>query len=120
MQAYYEACHAYPQSRAFHWSHIAVYLAAKETGWLLLQSEEQARAFPIFERNYSIICNRVLDGEDLEATVLKGIADSRAQGEFQQAIDAADQAQQQLMADQGIDPKSGALAREKLRKTLQS
>ncbi len=120
LQAYYEACHAPKQTRDYCWSHLAVYLAAKETGWLTLQSQEQRIAFPIFERNYEIICNRVLDGEDLEATVYKGLEDSRTKELSRQAEEIADQAQRQLMTKQGIDPDCGKAALEKLRKTLKT
>ena len=120
LQAYYEACNAHPQTRDYPWSHLAVYLAARETGWLLLQGEEQSRVLPIFERNYSILCNRVLDGEDLEATVLKGIEDGRNKALSRKAEEVADQAQRKLMADQGIDPDSGKAALQKLRETLKT
>ena len=74
LQAYYEACFAEPKTRQYRWSHIVVYLTAKQTGWHTLRSEEQRVALPQFERNYEILCNRILDGEDLEADILKGIA----------------------------------------------
>ncbi len=120
LQAYYEACRAPVQTREYPWSHLAVYLAARETGWLTLSSQEQRIAYPIFERNYSIICNRVLDGEDLEATIAQGIEDSRTKALFRQADEAADQSQRQLMAEQGIDPDNGKAAREKLKCALKT
>ena len=72
LQAYYEACYAPEQTRDYHWSHIAVFLAARETGWFMLRSEEQRVAFPVFERNYEILCNRVLEGENLEEINTQG------------------------------------------------
>ena len=110
LQAYYEACYAPVQSREYHWSHIAVYLAAKQTGWVMLRSEEQRMALPIFERNYEILCNRVLDGEDLEAEILQGLEDSRNKEAVRVAGEQAEQALRKQMEKQGIDPDSGRKA----------
>ena len=110
LQAYYEACNASQQTRDYHWSHIAVYLAAKQTGWLTLRSEEQRIAYPLFERNYEIICNRVLDGEDLEADIMKGLEDSRSKDVLRKADEQAEQQLRQEMEKQGIDPDSGRQA----------
>lgn len=120
LQAYYEACHAPDQTRNHRWSHIAVYLAARETGWLTLRSEEQRVAYPIFERNYEIICNRVLDGEDLEESIRKGIEDSSTREAVQLAEEQAQQSLRQQMENQGIDPDSGLKARERLLNTLKN
>ena len=118
LQAYYEACYAPDQTRDYHWSHIAVFLAARETGWLMLRSEEQRVAFPVFERNYEILCNRVLEGEDLEASILKGLEDGRSKEASRKAEEAAEQKQRKLMATQGIDPDNARAARERLKKSL--
>lgn len=120
LQAYYEACYAPDQTRNYRWSHIAVYLAAKETGWLTLRSEEQRVALPIFERNYEIICNRVLDGEDLEATIAQGLEDSRNKEAVRQAEEQAEQTLRKTMESQGIDPNSGRESFLKLRDSLKS
>lgn len=109
LQAYYEACYA-PQSRDYHWSHIAVYLAARQTGWMMLRSEEQRIALPVFERNYEIICNRVLDGEDLEADILQGLEDSRSKDAVRVADEQAEQTLRKQMEKQGIDPDAGRKA----------
>ena len=114
LQAYYEACYAPEPTRDSHWSHIAVYLAAKHTGWLTLRSEEQRIAFPIFERNYNILCNRVLDGEDLEAEILQGLEDSRSKEAVRLADERAEQALREQMVEQGIDPNAGRKAFLKL------
>ena len=118
LQAYYEACYAPEQTRDYHWSHIAVFLAARETGWFMLRSEEQRVAFPVFERNYEILCNRVLEGENLEESVLKGIEDSRSKEASRKAEDAALQKQRKVMEEQGIDPEDGKSARERLKKAF--
>ena len=118
LQAYYEACHAPEQTRAYRWSHIAVYLAARETGWLTLRSEAQRVVYPIFERNYNIICNRVLNGEDLEVSILKGIEDSRAKEAVRLADEQAEQVLRNEMEKQGIDPDSGRSAFDQLKRSL--
>ncbi|WP_257264948.1 replication protein P [Endozoicomonas sp. ONNA2] len=118
LQAYYEACYAPQQNRDYPWSHIAVYLAARETGWMMLRSEEQRVAYPVFERNYEILCNRVLEGEDLEASILKGIEDSRSIEVTRQVEEAAQLYQRETMISQGIDPDNGASARERLKKVF--
>jgi len=115
LQAYYEACHAPVQSRDYAWSHIAVYLAARETGWTLLRSEAQRMAFPVFERNYDILCNRVLDGEDLEAAIFTGIEDSRRKEAGRRTEEMARQQQRAAMVTQGIDPDNGSSARSRLK-----
>ncbi|MFK0570430.1 replication protein P [Endozoicomonas sp.] len=119
LQAYYEACYAPQQTRAFPWSHIAVYLAARATGWMMLRSEEQRVAFPVFERNYEILCNRVLEGEDLETSILKGLEDSRHKEVTRQAEEAAQLQQRQTMVRQGIDPDNGSSARDRLMKAFE-
>ncbi|PJE80383.1 hypothetical protein CI610_00615 [invertebrate metagenome] len=118
LQAYYEACQSSCQSRTKHWSHIVVYLAARETGWMTLRSEEQRIAFPLFERNYEILCNRVLDGEDPEAELLKGIENHQLRSATDQAEGVARQAQNKLMEQQGINPDDADKARQALRKTF--
>ncbi len=118
LQAYYEACHAPVQSRDYAWSHIAVYLAARTTGWTMLRSEEQRTVFPVFERNYEILSNRVLDGEDLEASILTGIEDGRRKEASRRAEEVACQQQRAAMVDQGIDPDNGVSARSRLKGIL--
>lgn len=118
LQAYYEVCYAPQQNRDYPWSHIAVYLAARETGWMMLRSEAQRVAFPVFERNYEILCNRVLEGEDLKTTILKGIEDGRSKEAVCLAEEAAQQHQRETMISLGIDPNNGASARDRLKKVF--
>ena len=120
LPAYYEACYAPQQTRDYAWSHIAVYLAARETGWLMLHSVEQRVAFPVFERNYEILCNRVLEGEDLEASILKGLEDNRSKEAARRAEEVAKQQQRSTMAVQGIDPDDAASARARLRNVFET
>ena len=120
LQAYYEACYAPVQTRDHAWSHIAVYLAARETGWTMLRSQEQRIAFPVFERNYEILCNRVLDGEDLEAAIHAGIEDGRRKEASRLAEELARQRQRAAMIAQGIDPDNGSSARSRLKAIFES
>ena len=107
LQAYYEACNARNRSRDGLWSHLAVYLAAKETGWSMLESEPQSVALPVFERNYSILSERIMSGEDLEAEILKAL-DNPARKNMMQNTEAM--AQRKLRDDMehhGINPEGG-------------
>ena len=98
--AWQEACQAACQSATAAWSHLAVYLAGRETGWYLLNTEPRAVSFPPFERNYSILCDRVAAGESLEEAIPKALP----------APTAADSSARQLHAEmlsQGINPDGG-------------
>lgn len=64
-QAYFEACAAPSPKREHNWSHEAVYFAGKAAGWYLLANEPEAKAFPVFEYNYNLLCKRVMQGESL-------------------------------------------------------
>lgn len=64
-QAYLEACRAPSPKVDFSWSHEAVYLAGKSTGWFLLASEPEPVALPLFRYHYELLCKRVLQGEEL-------------------------------------------------------
>ena len=68
-QAYIEACSASSPKCAHPWSHEAVYFAGKAAGWFLLANEPEAKAFPVFEYNYSLLCKRVMQGETLTLKV---------------------------------------------------
>ena len=107
LQAYYEACNTLSQTRESGWSHLAVYLAARETGWFMVRGEPQKTAFPVFERNYEILCNRVLDGEDLEADMTRALENTSNRSQFDLAAQAAQSRQKALMKEQGIDPSAG-------------
>ncbi|WIO74481.1 replication protein P [Porticoccaceae bacterium LTM1] len=63
--AYQEACNAPSPKAAYAWSHPAVYHAALDSGWYLLANEIESKAFPVFEKKYREVCNRVLAGEEL-------------------------------------------------------
>ncbi len=63
--AYVEACCAANPKAEQVWSHPAVYLAGKATGWFELANKSETQIFPRFEKNYRGLCQRVLHGETL-------------------------------------------------------
>lgn len=71
--AYIEACRAPTPKKDFAWSHPAVYYAGRASDWFLLANETEARAFPVFQRNYDILLQRLQNGEELELEVAKAI-----------------------------------------------
>ncbi|MFK7862612.1 MAG: replication protein P [Pseudohongiellaceae bacterium] len=64
-QAYLEACAAPSPKVDYDWTHEAVYLAGKSSGWFLLASEPEQVALPLFQYHYELLCKRVLKGEEL-------------------------------------------------------
>ncbi|RRJ85122.1 replication protein P [Aestuariirhabdus litorea] len=119
LQAYYEACNAPHPSLDYPWSHIAVYLAARDTGWQTLRGEEQRLAFPLYEQNYELWCNRVLEGEDLEAMVASALENPRQAALAAELERTASEQMQQRMQQQGIDPAAGRQAFLDLKKKME-
>lgn len=74
-QAYLEACAAPSPKRSQHWSHPAVYYAGKAAGWYLLANESEAKAFPVFDYHYGLLCKRVLEGEQLDLELPTPLSD---------------------------------------------
>lgn len=71
--AYVEACMApAPQDQA-QWSHPAVYFAGKASDWFFLANNAEKIAFPVFERNYQLLCQRVRQGEQLHLPVTQAL-----------------------------------------------
>jgi len=64
--AYREACLAPEPKHAQRWSHPAVFHAGRAAGWFFLASSTEAKAFPVFEKHYRAVCERVVAGETLE------------------------------------------------------
>ncbi|WP_225307554.1 replication protein P [Nitrincola iocasae] len=75
--AYQEACQYAADPLAHSWSHVAVYLAGKETGWFRLRAEEQGQVLPEFGYAYDLFCQRVRRGETLEQPIPKAISDQQ-------------------------------------------
>ncbi len=74
--AYIEACRAATPKINQTWSHPAVYLAGKASDWFFLANHTEAKAFPVFKRNYEIYCQRVTNGEQLDMPVMKAIPEN--------------------------------------------
>lgn len=71
--AYIEACQA-PSPKAEHsWTHSAIYHAGKMSDWHFLGNNTERIAFPVFERNYKQLCERILHGETLPAPEIKAL-----------------------------------------------
>jgi hypothetical protein len=66
--AYAEVCGASSPKASHDWSHEAVYLAGKATGWFLLANEPERTTFPLFEFNYMQVVKKVMTGQDLMVT----------------------------------------------------
>jgi hypothetical protein len=71
--AYIEACQASSPKNEHNWSHPAVYFAGRESDWFFLASNTEAKAYPVFKRNYELLCERVLNGEQLDLPVPKAL-----------------------------------------------
>lgn len=65
--AYVEACRAPSPKAAYPWSHAAVYHAGCASDWYFLTTNAEKTAFPIFERHYLKLCERVMNGAELPA-----------------------------------------------------
>jgi hypothetical protein len=63
--AYVEACCAEHPKSEQNWSHPAVYLAGKATGWFELSNKTEAQIYSLFETNYRRLCQQVIRGEEL-------------------------------------------------------
>ena len=63
--AYLEACSARSPKAAQHWSHPAVYLAGRDSGWFFLANNTERSSWPVFRDHYQAYCTRVLRGEKL-------------------------------------------------------
>lgn len=74
--AYLEACRASSPKSAFNWSHPAVYFAGRESDWYFLAGSSEKQAFPVFKRNYELVCERVIAGEDLSVALPKAIPET--------------------------------------------
>ena len=67
--AYLEACRMPAPKAAQNWTHPAVYMAGKATGWFELANQIEGKIFPLFEYHYSQLSQRVLQGEELSVIV---------------------------------------------------
>ncbi len=75
-RAYQEACRAPTPKIDQSWSHPIVYLAGKASDWFLLASSSETKAYPVYQRNYEVLLERLLNGETLEMPVPRAIPES--------------------------------------------
>jgi len=71
-EAYIESCMNANITGA-KWSHDVVKEAAAITGHFELRSQPEARILPLYRRNYEVVLQRFMDGEDLAKPVPLGI-----------------------------------------------
>ncbi len=64
--AYLEACKAPSPKSAQNWSHPAVYLAGKDSGWFFLANNIERISWPVYRDHYQQYCARVIRGENLD------------------------------------------------------
>jgi hypothetical protein len=74
--AYLEACRKPSPKSAQNWSHPAVYLAGKATGWFELANQAEGQIFPLFKYHYSHLVHRVLEGEELRVNAATPLPES--------------------------------------------
>jgi len=63
--AYLEACRAPSPKAAYAWSHPAVYHAGLASDWFFLANNPEKLTFPVFERHYLRLCEKVMNGVQL-------------------------------------------------------
>jgi hypothetical protein len=79
-QAFNEVVHNAHRPTEAKWSHPAVYIAGRETGWFDIR-----HAYPgdkwdeRFYRAYQILCRRVMAGEEVDAEIAASLEDTRGQ-----------------------------------------
>lgn len=75
LSAYHEACMHADHPRDHDWSHPAVYFAGRATDWFRLRTEDKRDVMPDFEFNYRQLCQRVMEGENLEVPIAQALPD---------------------------------------------
>ena len=71
--AYIEACRAPSPKKTYQWTHPAVYYAGRASDWFFLANSVEAKAFPVFERNYALLMEKVASGESIEIDLPKAL-----------------------------------------------
>ena len=75
-EAYKEACMKPSPKAEQSWSHPAVYHAGRNSDWFYLSSTSEHQAFPVFERHYALLCERVMNGETINIDLPKAIPET--------------------------------------------
>lgn len=84
-EAYMEACKNAGFLADAQWSHPAVYVAGKATGWFELRNRPEKDTWPVFKQAFKEALQRVSNGEDLSIAVPKAQIESRSV--FQASLD---------------------------------
>jgi len=71
--AYREACLAPSPKAEQRWSHAAVYLAGAASDWFFLANQTEKTAFPVYEKHYLELCERVAQGEILRMPAIAAL-----------------------------------------------
>ena len=74
--AYREACLAPSPKVEQRWSHAAVYLAGAASDWFFLANQTEKTAFPVYEKHYRELCERVAQGEKLQMPVVAALPET--------------------------------------------
>ena len=77
--AYIEACLSSEPRQNVQWSHPIVYFAGKTTDWFFMGSQPEAQVFPVFERNYLLLLERVKRGEQLSLPMAKALTKKKTE-----------------------------------------
>ena len=77
-EAYIEACLAASPKADAIWTHAAVYLAGRDSGWFLLSNETEAKSWPIFKEHYERWAKRAAAGETLNSPTVERIVSSES------------------------------------------
>jgi len=73
-EAYEEACRNCHAPSQPIWSHPAVRVAGKKTGWYVLKTFEERKSFPRFKNSYSVVVDRVIRGENIEEKIPEALS----------------------------------------------
>lgn len=71
--AFMEACMAPSPKSEYKWSHPAVYFAGRASDWFFLANNTEKTTFAVFERNYKMLCDKVIAGDDIHIDLPKAL-----------------------------------------------
>ena len=74
--AYREACLAPSPKVEQRWSHAAVYLAGAASDWFFLANQTEKTAFPVYEKHYRELCERVAQGDKLQMPAVAALPET--------------------------------------------
>lgn len=71
--AYVQACKNSHDPENCKWSHPAVFVAGRETGFFDLSSKTEKEIFAMFRHNYAVVCKRVIAGQSFDSVIPKAL-----------------------------------------------